>query len=140
DFVPPSRLSNSPAPAFFLPAPEIADLDGVRADPEPAVIGRPRQGVSVIQARDDLRRIDQDLARRYPASNADVLAGVAALSADVTRLLATMLLVVLGAVALVVLIASLNVANLLIVRAVGRRQEVAIRVAVGGRHAALVAE
>ena len=140
DFVPPSRLSNGPAPAFFLPAPEIADLDGVRGDHELEVIGRLRQGVSVIQARDDLRRIDQDLARRYPASNADVLAGVAALSADVTRRVRTTLLVVLGAVALVVLIASLNVANLLIVRAVGQRHEVAIRVAVGASRADIVAE
>src|SRR6185312_11808512 len=63
------------------------------------------------------------------------LASVAPLSADVTRRVRTTLLVVLGAVALVVLIASLNVANLLIVRAVGRRQEVAIRVAVGASRA-----
>jgi len=139
-FVPPSRLGSGPTPAIFLPLPDPADLDALRGERELEVIGRLRDGVSVVQARDDLRRIDEDLARRYPRYNADVVASVSPLAADVTRRVRTALLVVLGAVALVVLIASLNVANLLVVRAVGQRHEVAIRVAVGASRADIVAE
>jgi len=139
-FVPPSRLASGPPPAIFLPLPDPANLDALRGERELEVIGRLRDGVSVVQARDDLRRIDEDLARRYPRFNAEVMASVSPLAADVTRRVRTALLVVLGAVALVVLIASLNVANLLVVRAVGQRHEVAIRVAVGASRADIVAE
>ena len=139
-FESPTIYPGSRAPAFFVPAPEILDLDAVRGDHEYEVIGRLRDGVSIAQARDDLRRVDEDLARRYPRTNATIRAAAAPLAADMTRGVRLALLVVFGAVGLVVLIASLNVANLLIVRAVGQRQEVAIRVALGASRADIVAE
>ena len=139
-FESPTIYPSSRQPAFFVPAPELLDLDAVRGDHAYEVIGRLRHGVSIAQAREQLRRIDEDLARRYPRTNGSIRAAAAPLAADMTRGVRLALLVVLGAVGLVVLIASLNVANLLIVRAVGQRREVAIRVALGASRADIVAE
>jgi putative ABC transport system permease protein len=139
-FAPPTVYPTSRTPALFVPAEEILDLDAARGDHEYEAIGRLRPGVSIAQARGDLRRIDEDLARRYPGTNGAIRAAAAPLAADMTRGVRLALLVVLGAVGLIVLIASLNVANLLIVRAVGRRQEVAIRLALGASRADIVAE
>ena len=138
DFQPPSHLSGGPTADFFVPAREAVNLDALRGEHELEAIGRLRPGVSLIQARDELRRIDEHLARAYPGTNTDFQANVGPLAADVTRRVRFTLLVVLATVGLVLLIASLNVANLLIVRAFGQRQDVAIRVALGASRADIV--
>ena len=95
--------------------------------------GRLKPGATVIQADEDLRAIAVNLAKQYPNSNtshdsAQVETEVSALIGD-TR---TALLIVLGAVALVLLIACGNIANLLLTRATARRREISIRIALGG--------
>jgi putative ABC transport system permease protein len=96
------------------------------------VIGRLRPGVTVQQASQDLNNIAANLARQYPGSNtkhnaARAESELSALIGD-TR---TPLLIVLGAVALVLLIACGNIANLLLARMRERRREIAMRSALG---------
>jgi predicted permease len=104
-----------------------------------AVLGRLRPGTSAAQARAelepalaDLRREDPDRYPRQWALRLDLLQ---------ERWVAPArrpLLVLAGAVALVVLIACVNAANLLLARAVARRREVALRAALGAGRAGLL--
>lgn len=94
--------------------------------------GRLKPGVTVTQADQDLRTIAINLAKQYPTTNtrhdsARVETEVAALIGDAR----TALLVVLGAVALVLLIACGNIANLLLARTRERQREIAVRSALG---------
>ncbi len=97
-----------------------------------SVFGRLKPGATVEQANDDLRTIAANLSKQYPNTNtrhdsARVETEVAYLIGD-TR---TALLVVLGAVALVLLIACGNIANLLLARTRERQREIAVRSAMG---------
>jgi putative ABC transport system permease protein len=97
-----------------------------------SVFGRLKPGVTVAQADQDLRAIAMNLAKQYPDTNtrhdsARIETQIAALIGD-TR---TSLLVVLGAVALVLLIACGNIANLLLARMRERQREIAVRSALG---------
>ena len=97
-----------------------------------SVFGRLKPGVTVAQADQDLHAIALNLAKQYPDTNtrhdsARVETQIAALIGD-TR---TSLLVVLGAVALVLLIACGNIANLLLARMRERQREIAVRSALG---------
>ena len=117
-------------------------LDDDPSDPRPAVkergshflntIGRMKPGVTVAEAQQDLKNIAGNLARQYPNSNtrhdsANVQSELAALIGD-TRIALT---IVLGAVALVLLIACANIANLLLARMRERQREIAVRAALG---------
>ncbi len=94
--------------------------------------GRMKPGASIAQADQDLRAIAINLSREYPNSNtkhdsARVLSEVDALLGDTK----TTLLVVFGSVALVLLIACGNIANLLLARMRERQREMALRSALG---------
>jgi len=109
-----------------------------------AVIGRLRAGVTREQAQADLQPIADAIARDFtpdlhPIVN--VLAGTLT-TGDQRRLAVTFLSLLLGLVALVLVIACANVGNLLLARVLGRRRELAIRVALGasrGRLARMLA-
>ncbi|MGD1080822.1 MAG: ABC transporter permease [Candidatus Sulfotelmatobacter sp.] len=117
-------------------------VDDDPSDPEPNIsnrgahflnaFGRLKPGATVAQADQDLRAIAANLAKQYPKTNtrhdlARAESEVSALIGD-TR---TVLLVVLGAVALVLLIACGNIANLLLARMRERQREIAVRSALG---------
>lgn len=108
------------------------------------VIGRLRPGVNEQQAARDLDRIIATLARTYPdAYRRDGRlseASVVPLADDLFGPMRVVLLPLFGAVFIVLLIACVNVANLLIARTVGRQSDIAMRLALGAKRADVMRE
>src|SRR5262245_38344931 len=95
------------------------------------VLGRLRNGVTVPQARTEVDGIAARIREEHPAELTGKGGNVITLADRVVSRVKPMLLLLLGAVACVLLIACVNVCNLLLARAVGARGEIAIRLALG---------
>ena len=103
-------------------------------------LARMKPGVTLEQAQADLKRLIPIATRSFPApegfsqaifESARLEPRLRTLKQDVVGNIGTVLWVLLGSIAMVLMIACANVANLLLVRVEGRRQELAIRTALG---------
>jgi putative ABC transport system permease protein len=101
------------------------------------VVARLKEGVTVEQAQADMKTIASGLATEFPF-NVGWSVNVVPMMEQVVGSSRTVLTMVTGAIALVLLIACANVASLTIARALGRRGELTLRTALGATQGRLV--
>ncbi len=133
DFYFPSREARLWTPMRFT-ADNFADRTNTYIFP----VGRLKRGVSVEQAQAEMRTIAAQLAHADPKELAQVGVAVHRLRDDISTRPRLMLKVLLGAAVCLLLIACTNLANLLMVRAMMRRRELAVRTALGAGRERLV--
>jgi putative ABC transport system permease protein len=102
------------------------------------LLGRLAPGVTAAQAQGQVTAIADRLAKEHPATNEGVGIALISIYDRLVGGVRAALLVLMGVVALVLLIASANVANLLLARARSREREIAIRTALGAGRGRLV--
>src|SRR4051812_774664 len=129
----------SGGPEIFVPMrlgyPEAASARGLHAQ---RAIARLKDGVSMVQAQSDLDAIAARLSQLYPSENRNRRFVVERFQDAVVGNVRTTILVLFASVGLLLLIASLNFANLLLAKASSRSEETQIRAALGASASRLI--
>jgi len=102
------------------------------------VVGRMKPGVTLAQANLDMDRVSRNLAAAYPNKDKGMSANLVPLKNWVVGNVQPMLLALLAAVGFVLLIACVNVGNLMLARSTSRSREFAIRASLGAGQSRLV--
>ena len=131
----PSPRNQVWTPLAFTPA-ELSPA--ARGDHGLQVVGRLKPGVSLSQAQAQMKVVAQGIAQKFPEEQSTRSVRLVPLREQLTVDSRTSLLVLLGSVACVLLIASANIANLLLARTAGRQREIALRLALGASRARLI--
>jgi len=139
-FQPISQFANPDPVEYFVPAAYSKELLASHGDHEVGVLGRLKRGVALRAAQEQLDAVSAGLAQQFPDSNKGLTAVIAPARDDIVHGVKDSLTALLAASGLIVLITCVNVANLLLVRAVGRRHETSVRLALGAARGRVVRE
>lgn len=102
--------------------------------------GRLKEGVSIDTARADLGTVQAGLARAYPTTDGEISTAIRPLKEVILGGVSNSLWILFGSVSLLLLIASSNIAALLLTRATGREHETAVRFSLGASRGSVAAQ
>ena len=128
-----------PEPLLWLPKQGFEEFEpALRGTGYRNVLGRLAPGVSIDHATAELEALSAQLSREFPQSNQSITAQVVPLRTHLVGSLRNVLPLLLGAAAILLIVACANVAHLLLARGVGRGREFAVRQALGASRSRLV--
>ncbi len=122
---------SSKEPTVWVPFPPISEGSPQYQEHGWNVIGRLSPGVDLTQAQSQVHAVAQSLAQAFPEENKGWDLQVDRIEDEVVSGARSDLLILFGAVGFVLLIACVNIANLVLARGAGREKEIAIRESVG---------
>ncbi|HZS48895.1 MAG TPA: ABC transporter permease [Blastocatellia bacterium] len=117
----------------------ITPTEGSRTNNIMTVIGRLKPGVTLAQAQSDMDGVADRLRTEHiEHKNSGIIIKPVPLQEDLVKRIRPTLLVLFAAVCFILLIACANLANLMLIRSVGREREIAIRLAIGANRARVI--
>jgi len=125
---------------FWLPIEATGECAERRSCHNLYGLARLKDGVTIETALADIQVIARQLEKQYPGSNRDQGASLKKLAEEISGGIRPILLALMGGAALLLIIATVNVASLLLVRSESRRREMSVRSALGASSGRLASQ